>query len=158
MISEKLREIRECAEMSQVKVAKILGVQRSTYSGWENNIDPIPFSMLYKFCNYFDIKIDYICNLTKDKIDDLQKNELDLVKIGNRLRNIRLENNDTQKTISDVIGLDQSNYSKIEKGKYLIKLYPLIEFAKYYNISIDYICGRSTNLEICKQKEKYLIN
>lgn len=95
MISEKLREVRESSEMSQGKIAKILGVQRSTYSGWENNIDPIPFFMLYKFCNYYSVNIDYVCNLTNVKVNLPSKTKLNIEKIGNKLKDIRLMNQDT---------------------------------------------------------------
>ena len=35
------------------------------------------------------------------------------------------------------------NYSKYELGKVLIHTYPLIDFARHYNISIDYLCGKT---------------
>ena len=47
-----------------------------------------------------------------------------------------------------IIKVDQSNYSKYEKGKFLIHTLPLIEFAKYYNVSMDYLCGKTQNEEI----------
>lgn len=145
MISERLREVREQTGMTQKETANILGIKRSTYSGWENNIDPIPLKMLFKFSDYFNISMDYICNLSNVKNKKFIKNNLDYVEIGKKIKFIRTKMKDTQEIISKKIGMDQSNYSKIEKGRYLIKLYPLIEFAKNYNVSIDFICGRNNN-------------
>ena len=38
--------------------------------------------------------------------------------------------------------VNQSNYSKYELEKFLIQTYPLVDFAKYYNVSVDWLCGK----------------
>lgn len=68
--------------------------------------------------------------------------------IGNNLKNIRLNHNDTQEKIADIIKVNQSNYSKYELGKVLIHTYPLIEFAKHYRLSIDWLCGKTKDSDI----------
>ena len=68
--------------------------------------------------------------------------------LANNLLTIRKKHNDTQEKIAGIIKVDQSNYSKYEKGKFLIHTLPLIEFAKYYNVSMDYLCGKTQNKEI----------
>lgn len=59
-----------------------------------------------------------------------------------------MAHNDTQEKTADIIKVDQSNYSKYELGKIMINTYPLIEFAKHYKVSIDYICGKTKDSEI----------
>lgn len=143
MIYLKMKEIRENKEDTQDKIAKILGVSRSTYAGWENGIDNIPLLKLNDFCNYYKVSLDYICGLTNVKKIDILNKEIDSIIIGNNLKDVRLKKNDTQESIANIIQVDQSNYSKYELGKILIHTYPLIEFAKYYNISIDWLCGKT---------------
>ena len=65
------------------------------------------------------------------------------MKLGNNLKEIRLKNNHTQEKVAKILNIDQSNYSKCELGKIYLHTYPLIEFAKYYNVSIDWLCGKS---------------
>lgn len=143
MISERIKMIREKSEISQEKISKALKVNRSTYAGWENNIDPIPLAKLNDFCNFFNVTFDYICGLSNDsKSANFTNSAITPERISLKLKSIRKQNKESQKTISNIIGLDQSNYSKIERGKYLIRLYPLIEFAKHYNCSIDYLCDK----------------
>ena len=145
---EKMKDIREYFDKTQLDLADILNVSRSTYAGWENGIDSIPLTKLNDFCNYFGISLDYICGLSKTKKIDSNIDKVDMIKIGLKLKEIRLKNNDTQDTIASAIGIDQSNYSRYEQGQIMITTYQIIEFAKYYNVSINYICGKTKNMEI----------
>lgn len=140
---EKIREIRESDDKTQKELASILNVERSTYAGWENNLDSIPLLKLNDFCNYYNLSMDYICGLSNKKTYDFINKDISLKTLGNNLRFYRTKNNDTQELISNIIQADQSNYSKYELGKSKIHIYCLIEFAKYYHVSIDYLCGKT---------------
>ena len=123
-------------------MAEILNVSRSTYAGWENGIDNIPLLKLNEFSNYFGICLDYICGLTKTKKYNIVREDIDIEVVAKNLKSIRLEHNDSQEKISNIITTDQSNYSRYELGKNLILTPLLVDFAKYYNVSIDWICGK----------------
>lgn len=66
-----------------------------------------------------------------------------------RLKDLREDKDMSQKQIAEIIGTEQSYYSKYEKGKYLIPIDKLIILADFYGVSIDYIVGRTNNKEIC---------
>lgn len=140
---ERMKEIRTYFDNTQKQLADYLNVSRSTYAGWENRIDSIPLLKLNEFCNYYKISLDYICGLSNQKKIDLINDKIDKFVLGKNLKEIRLKNNNTQKQIAKIIKVDQSNYSKYESGKALIQTYSIIEFAKYYNVSIDWICGKT---------------
>lgn len=148
MIFERMKDIREYFDKTQIEMANILKVSRSTYAGWENGIDLIPLLKLNEFCNYFGICLDYICGLTNTKKYEISNLDINKIILGQNIKKTRTKHNDTQETVAKTIGVDQSNYSKYELGKILIHTYPLIEFAKYYNVSIDWLCGKTKNLEI----------
>ena len=67
-----------------------------------------------------------------------------------RIRDMREDNDLTQKQISEILNCDQSLYSKYERGEREIPLASVIKLADYYNTSIDYIVGRSDKPEINK--------
>lgn len=148
MIYERMKDIRTYFDNTQNELADYLNVSRSTYAGWENGIDAVPLLKLNEFCNYYRISLDYICGLSNIKKYELINDKIDRIILGNNLRDIRIKNGDTQKEIAEKIKVDQSNYSKYELGKILIHTYPLIEFAKHYKVSIDYLCGKTKDSEI----------
>ena len=145
---EIIKELRDYYDKTQQEMADILNVGRSTYAGWENGIDSIPLLKLNELCNYYKISLDYICGLTNNKKINKNNNVIDMVNIGIKLKEIRTLNKDTQDTTAKAIGIDQSTYSRYEQGQTMITVYQLIEFAKHYNVSIDYICNKSKNPEI----------
>lgn len=142
MIFERMKDIRTYFDNTQKELANYLKVSRSTYAGWENGIDAIPLLKLNEFCNYYGISLDYVCGLSNIKKYDIINDKIDKEILGNNLKEIRIKNNDSQDKIADIIKVDQSNYSKYELGKILIHTYPLIDFAKHYKVSIDWLCGK----------------
>lgn len=147
MIYERMKDIRTYFDNTQKELSIFLGVSRSTYAGWENGIDAIPLVKLNDFCNYYGISLDYICGLSDTKKYDIVNTEIDKEVLGNNLKDIRIRNNDSQDKVAKIIKVDQSNYSKYELGKILIHTYPLMDFAKHYKVSIDYLCGKISKEE-----------
>jgi len=66
----------------------------------------------------------------------------------NRLKELRLINNLTQKDISLKTNMPQSTYNNYENGKREPNIETLINLANYYNVSLDYLVGRSFGNEL----------
>ena len=62
-----------------------------------------------------------------------------------RIRDLREDNDLTQKEIASILNCSQRVYSDYECGKVAISVDALIKLADYYNVSIDYIVGRTDN-------------
>ena len=60
-----------------------------------------------------------------------------------RLRQIREDKDIKQETIAKYLGIQQTQYSRYERGIQMMGIDKYIKLAKYYNISLDYICGIS---------------
>lgn len=148
MIYERMKDIRTYFGNTQKELADVLGVSRSTYAGWENGLDAIILPKLNDFCNYYGVSLDYICGLTNTKKYDIINDKIDKNVLGNNLKEIRTNNKHTQEKVANIINVDQSNYSKCELGKMYIHTYALIEFAKHYKVSIDWLCGKTKDSEI----------
>ena len=58
-----------------------------------------------------------------------------------RIRDLREDNNKSQKEIAKLLGLQQNSYSQIENGINNLQIDHLIKLAKLYNTSTDYLLG-----------------
>ena len=58
-----------------------------------------------------------------------------------RIRNLREDNDKTQKEVAEYLLCDQSLYSKYERGQRDVPVGIIIKLAKLYNTSTDYILG-----------------
>lgn len=148
MIYERMKDLRTYFGNTQKELAEVLGVSRSTYAGWENGLDSIILPNLNDFCNYYGVSLDYICGLTNTKKYDIINDKIDKKILGKNLKEIRTKNKYTQEKVANITNIDQSNYSKCELGKMYIHTYALIEFAKHYKVSIDWLCGKVKDSEI----------
>ncbi len=60
-----------------------------------------------------------------------------------RIRDLREDNDYTQKFISEYLICDQSLYSKYERGERPVPLEVMLKLADLYKVSLDYLCGRT---------------
>lgn len=139
---EQLRNIRENANLRQLDVANILGINRSTYTSYEIERDTIPIAHLNNLCNYFNVSIDYVMGLNNIKKYEHSKPNIDIKKEKERLKELRKENKLTQIEIAKILNTSRSTWTGYEYGKYQIPTLLLYELSKKYKYSMDYILGK----------------
>lgn len=59
------------------------------------------------------------------------------------LRNLREDNDKLQVELANYLNIKQTTYSKYELGKINIPVEVFIKLADYYDVSIDYLVGRT---------------
>lgn len=62
-----------------------------------------------------------------------------------RIRDLREDHDLKQRNIAQILHMSQTGYSKYETGENDIPTRILIQLARYYNVSIDYLLGESDN-------------
>lgn len=65
---QRIRDLREDKDLSQTKLAKILGISQTGYSKYETGENDIPTTILIKLALFHDTSIDYILGLTDQKL------------------------------------------------------------------------------------------
>jgi len=60
---------------------------------------------------------------------------------GEKLKILREKNGYTQKYVAELLGTTQSYYAQYENGRRSIPFERIVELAKIYNVSLDYIAG-----------------
>lgn len=66
------------------------------------------------------------------------------------IRNLREDNDLTQTEIANALHISQRAYSHYENGSREIPIPILINLARYYNVSVDYLLGETN------RKKRYL--
>lgn len=64
-----------------------------------------------------------------------------------RIRDLREDNNKSQKQIATLLGIQQNSYSQIENGINNLQIDHLIKLANFYNTSTDYILGLTDEIK-----------
>lgn len=59
-----------------------------------------------------------------------------------RMRELREDNDLSQKTVARIINKSQQGYNHIEAGRAELKIDDLIKLCDFYNVSADYFIGR----------------
>ena len=149
-MSYRLKDVRIDNDLTQKNLAQQLQVSRSTYSGWENEGDNIP---LYQFNNFFEIfnlSLDYVAKIIdrRENITNKIKKQIDFKLIGQNLEIIRKENKITQKELAKIIGISEATYVNYKNGKTPIQTEILKKFAIYFNVSLDWLVGKSKNKKL----------
>jgi len=135
MNGNNLKYCREELEMTQKELGIIFNVSDKTIANWENNYDTIPLPKLVKFCNLYNYSIDYILGLNKKKKYSNYNIVLDKIHIGIKIKNIRKEQNLTQKEVADKCSISRTTLTYYELGKNLITTQTLFIFCSNFNIS-----------------------
>ena len=139
---KRIKAIREDNDLTQTDIARLLGVNRSAYSLWELGINTIPFSNLVKFCNHFNLSLDYVLGISSVKKYTLVNENIDIKILGERLKFIRKKERKTQEDIARLLNTTHSTWSAYENSKVLIPTIFIWKFAVEYKCSIDWLCGR----------------
>ena len=62
-----------------------------------------------------------------------------------RIRDLREDNDLTQREMGEILNCSQRVYSDYERGNLDISTEILIKLADYYDVSVDYLLGRTDN-------------
>ncbi len=141
--NERMKYIREENNLYQKDIAKILNISPFTYSHYETKDTIIPLVQLIKFCDYFNISLDYIFGFTNQKQYNNSKKNIDKSLIYTRNKEMRKENKLTQVKLATILNTSQSVIANYEKGKTLIALPFLYTICQKYKISTDYLLGKT---------------
>ena len=145
ILKNNLKICRKEIGITQTELGEILGVKKATISNWENGYDVIPLPHLIKFCNLYNFSIDFAIGLSEKNIKIKKTIEIDPIKIGKKLKELRIKLNLTQQDIADECSIVRTTLSNYELGINLISTSTLYTICKNHKISIDWLCGKSNN-------------
>lgn len=74
--SERLKELRKQAHLTQVELAGKLGIVQSSYADWERGKKKPTQDNLVKIAQVLNVSVDYLVGNSEEKADELDNIEL----------------------------------------------------------------------------------
>lgn len=65
MLYQRIRELREDHDLTQVQMGKILSCSQRAYSNYERGELDIPTEILIKLADFYEVSVDYLLNRTE---------------------------------------------------------------------------------------------
>lgn len=134
-----LKELMLENEIDIQTLAEKIGMNKgSIYHYFKNDTLP-DIDYAIKICDFFGCSIDYILGLSEQFEIEGKKTDKTFIEIYEHLL---INNHTSNYKVCNDLNLDRNLIYNWRKGK-LPKIYNLIEIAEYFNVSIDYLVGRS---------------
>ena len=61
----RLRDLREDSDLTQEQLVHALGMHKTTYTNYEQGKREIPFALVIRLAEFYNVSIDYIAGIEK---------------------------------------------------------------------------------------------
>ena len=78
--SKRMADLRESVNITQVRLAKELGISQAAINRYEHNNAAVPDNVLLKYADFFDVSADYILGRTDKPEGAIYNNEQQTLK------------------------------------------------------------------------------
>ena len=157
-IGTNMSKLRKQFNLTQREICSVVGVNTSTYKHYELGDRMVPISVLQDLAKFYKVSTNYFfgnmldlldkeSNYTLTVVDNMDSKQIDKfykqfeekiqIRVRFRIKNLRLENNKSQKDIAEYLEVDLSTYNKYEKGRRKINNEVIKNLAEYYDVSVS---------------------
>lgn len=143
-----LASLRIEKKLTQKELASLLKVSLSTYKLYEFGTIPMKLEEINTLSNIFHVSFDYLLGFSKNKQLILINKNIDYPYLRFCIRYLRKKERISQKKLAKEFDISAYSISKYERQPKAINLNYLTKMAKKFQISTDYICGKSLKKEV----------
>lgn len=154
MIAKRLFLTRKKRGLTQIEIANRLGIPRTTYNGYELGNNEPNFKTLVRIADFLDVSVDYLLGREEEKMnlnacsDNIRNMDIPNVGIFTsvfpyKIKELRHIRNMTQRELASDLGFAQTTYSQYELGKRQPEFDVLVRISDYFNVTTDYLLGRT---------------
>ena len=141
-----LKEIRQDENISQEKMAKILGVKRDALARWEISATLPSLKHIFYFAKYFNYTIDYVLGINHDRTRTNYE-EYDKELIASNLRTLRLNNNLTLMKLSTKLNVSYNAIVRYEHCRSNPSINVVYRYCQIFKISLHELCTMKIKLQ-----------
>lgn len=143
----RFKEFREDNDLTQAQIAEAINKSRGGYANIEAEIANIKLIDLIKFCDCYNLSLDYVCNLTKTKsyTNAITSNRPIKDILSEKLIEFEKDQNVQSKEIAEFLQIQKNSYTMYKSNKYpnIIQTLMLKKICDKYNYSMDWFVGKS---------------
>lgn len=166
-LSDRIKELRLSADMTQEEFGKKFGIVKSTVSLYESGKSTPNDELKKQICDYFNISVDYLLGVSDDKhrnspsddkgffffffFDDKDLQEVFVSALKTALET----QNMTVSELCEKTEIDVDTCNQYLTGVHAPTLEHLVKLSKALDVSIDYLLGQVPKIS---QAEKKLLN
>ena len=66
MFYKRIKDLRTDSDLSQGRIAKIIGLHKTTYARYETGQREIPFSVAILLAKHYNVSLNYLAEITND--------------------------------------------------------------------------------------------
>lgn len=135
---ERLQELIDENKLNRLQLSNIIGVSSTTINGYFNKDYYPQIEIAIKMAKFFDCSLDFLLGLSEKKNNNDKNNNLFIENFHYLIKLNKLSIAGALKELN----MSEYNYYRWKNGMFP-KTSNLIEIAKYFDVSIDYLIGRS---------------
>lgn len=134
--------------LTQKDMATLLKVSHSVYKLYESNLRIMRLAELNYLSNLFNISLNSLLGISTNPLSFNIKPDIDYKYLKFSLRFVRRRNRITAKDLAKEFHMSAATISRYEHHPEYTSITYLYLFAKKFQVSIDYICGKTLKKEI----------
>lgn len=140
---ERLKELRLAKNMTLKQMAESLGMVQRNYQRYETGeVDP-PLSKAIALADFFGVTIDFLVGKSDFPDYSTSEDTISFPLLPVRLKALRKAHGIDLFTVAESVGETERNYAGYENGEVLPRLRTICALADYFDVSLDYLVGRS---------------
>ena len=140
--------LRIRANLSQKKMATLLGVSEKNYQDYEVGCLEMNLEQLNILSNYFNVSLNALLNLTSNTKNYAKYTKINYRMLAYYLKYMRMRYNLTQDKLSGIFNISRRSISRYENYPKSVSLKYLVKFCTNFHVSLDYICGKTSKKEV----------
>jgi transcriptional regulator with XRE-family HTH domain len=141
-IGKRLKELRKEHKLSRENLSQKLDISYSSMSKYETDERTPPPDILGKIADFFNVSTDYLLCRTNDR-----RFAKGTSHFSDRLKDLRKIHNLKLNELADKIGIQPRIMQFYEEIEEIPSLTALHKIADYFNVSIDWLLGKTDNPE-----------
>ncbi len=135
--------LRTRNNLTMKQMADILDISFNTYKSKKEKIINLNIAELNKCSNYFKIPMDTLMGFSNNLEFNIISREIDYNHLHYYLKFFRKRNKQTIKELADILNVSYGTINNLKYQTTTIKVILLKSFCQNYQISMDFLCGKS---------------